>query len=81
MQRVICSGTIFAIATALILLSGCARDPWWTDPDVTWITTYGDEGSDVGADALPALFFLLCVHVSFFFVSYTQSPAVSFCCY
>jgi hypothetical protein len=47
-------GTIAAAAVALILVSGCERAPWWTDPDVTWITTYGDDGSEVGEDALLA---------------------------
>ena len=47
-------GTTAGLATAIVLSGGCEREPWWTDPNVTWITTYGGDSSDVGGDILLA---------------------------
>jgi hypothetical protein len=47
-------GVTATLAIALVLFGGCEREPWWTDPDVTWIKTYGGDGSDVGEDIMLA---------------------------
>lgn len=54
MRRLTRFGIAVAMTVALVLAAGCGRDPWWTDPSVTWITTYGGEHSDVGEGILPA---------------------------
>jgi hypothetical protein len=47
-------GATAALTAALVLIPGCNPDPWWTDPNATWITTYGGDRSDVGGDLLLA---------------------------
>jgi hypothetical protein len=54
MSRLTLFGVTAGLATFLVLFGGCEREPWWTDPDVTWITTYGGDSSDVGGDILLA---------------------------
>lgn len=54
MQRLTAIGTTIALTLVLTFLPGCGRDPWWTDPNATWITAYGGENSDVGEGLLLA---------------------------
>ncbi|NIM51043.1 MAG: PQQ-binding-like beta-propeller repeat protein [Gemmatimonadales bacterium] len=43
-----------ALLSGIILVGGCAPQPWWSDPDATWIRSYGGEDSDVGEGIVPA---------------------------
>jgi hypothetical protein len=54
MSRLTLLGITAGLATVVVLFGGCERKPWWTDPEVTWITTYGGDNSDVGGDILLA---------------------------
>jgi len=47
-------GIVVVLAIVLVSENGCKKKPWWNNPDMTWIQTYGGDGSDVGEDILSA---------------------------
>ncbi len=44
--------TKIAAAAVSVIITGCGREPWWVNPDVTWIETYGGSRSEVASDIL-----------------------------
>jgi hypothetical protein len=54
MNKLTLLGVTAGLATVFVLFGGCEKKPWWTDPDATWITTYGGDESNVGSDILLA---------------------------
>ena len=43
MRRMTHLRAVVALSAAVALCAGCEPDPWWTDRDANWITTYGSD--------------------------------------
>lgn len=61
--------TMVSAAVLSIVMTGCGREPWYVNPDVTWIETYGGNRNDIASDVL------LSSDGSLFIVGHTRQPA------